>query len=104
MKVKLLHDAGFDIKIHSKDRIMHHKFAIFDNNKAFEGSFNWIYSAANKNAEDCNIFDRESDIKILKRIFKKLWKINTKNISECYFGNMRLEKEGRNSCAIKTKK
>jgi cardiolipin hydrolase len=71
-KAKLLHDTGFDIKIHSKDRIMHHKFAIFDNNKAIEGSFNWTYSAANKNAEDCNVFDDNRDIKILRRRFKKL--------------------------------
>lgn len=103
-KVKLLHDAGFDIKIHSKDKIMHHKFAIFDNQKAVEGSFNWTYSAANKNSEDCNIFDGESDIKTLKRRFKKLWKINEKEISECYFDNMRLDKEERKSCTIKTTK
>jgi len=99
-KVKLLHDAGFDIKIHSKDRIMHHKFAIFDNQKAVEGSFNWTYSAANKNAEDCNIFDSEKDVKTLKRRFKKLWKVNEKEISECYFSNMELSKEERRSCSI----
>jgi phosphatidylserine/phosphatidylglycerophosphate/cardiolipin synthase-like enzyme len=87
-KVKLLHDIGFDIKIHSKDRIMHHKFAIFDNQKAVEGSFNWTYSAANKNAEDCNIFDDERDIQTLNKRFKKLWKINLKENSECYFENM----------------
>ena len=97
-KVTLLHDAGFDIKIHSKDRIMHHKFAIFDNQKAVEGSFNWTYSAANKNAEDCNVFDKEEDIKVLKKRFKKVWKINSKDISECYFENMKVEKEKRISC------
>lgn len=99
-KVKLLHDTGFDIKIHSKDRIMHHKFAIFDNKSAVEGSFNWTYSAANKNAEDCNVFDKEEDIKVLQRRFKKLWKINSKDISECYFGNMKIEKEKRISCKV----
>ncbi|QED23021.1 phospholipase D-like domain-containing protein [Candidatus Deianiraea vastatrix] len=103
-KVKLLHDAGFDIKIHSKDRIMHHKFAIFDNQKAIEGSFNWTYSAANKNAEDCNIFDSEKDVNTLKKRFKKLWKINEKDISECYFDNMKLDKEERNSCTLKNNK
>ena len=97
-KVKLLHDIGFDIKIHSKDRIMHHKFAIFDNQKAVEGSFNWTYSAANKNAEDCNIFDDERDIQTLNKRFKKLWKINLKENSECYFENMKLNKEQRENC------
>lgn len=99
-KVKFLHDEGFDIKIHSKDRIMHHKFAIFDDNFASEGSFNWTYSAANKNAEDCNIFNDEIDIKTLKRRFKKLWKLNKKKPSECYFSNMELEKEKRKSCSF----
>ncbi len=99
-KVKLLHDAGFDIKIHSKDRIMHHKFAIFDNQRAIEGSFNWTYSAANKNSEDCNIFDDEKDIKTLKRRFKKLWKVNGMEISECYFENMKVEKEKRVKCRL----
>jgi phosphatidylserine/phosphatidylglycerophosphate/cardiolipin synthase-like enzyme len=103
-KVKLLYDRDFDIKIHSKDRIMHHKFAIFDNQKAVEGSFNWTYSAANKNAEDCNIFDNEKDIKTLKRRFKKLWKINEKEPSECYFENMKLNKEERKGCSLKTTK
>ena len=103
-KVKQIHDAGFDIKIHSKDRIMHHKFAIFDNSKAIEGSFNWTYSAANKNAEDCNVFDKEEDIKVLQKRFKKLWKINTKDISECYFNNMKLNKEERKDCKLENNK
>jgi mitochondrial cardiolipin hydrolase len=103
-KVKLLHDTGFDIKIHSKDRIMHHKFAIFDNSKAVEGSFNWTNSAATKNAEDCNIFNDEKDINTLKKRFKKLWKINEKEPSECYFENMKLNKEDRQSCTLKTTK
>ncbi|MBL0725518.1 MAG: hypothetical protein JJW01_00970 [Alphaproteobacteria bacterium] len=98
-KVKLLHDTNFDIKIHSKDRIMHHKFAIFDSSQAIEGSFNWTNSAATKNAEDCNIFDDEKDIKTLRRRFNKLWKLNDKEASECYFGNMEIvEKYKRKRC------
>ena len=77
---------------------MHHKFAIFDNKSAIEGSFNWTYSAANNNAEDCNVFDKEEDIKVLRRRFKKLWKVNDKEVSECYFGNMRVTKEERVKC------
>lgn len=100
-KVKLLHDTGFDIKIHSKDRIMHHKFAIFDNQQAIEGSFNWTHSASTKNAEDCNIFNKEEDIKTLRRRFNKLWKLNDKEVSECYFGNMKVEKDERKSCNAK---
>lgn len=101
-KVKLLHDAGFDIKVHSVNRIMHHKFAIFDNEKAIEGSFNWTHSASTKNAEDCNIFNDEKDVKTLRRRFNKLWKLNDKGVSECYFGNMGVEKDKRKICNSKT--
>ena len=97
-KVKLLHDIGFDIKVHSVDRIMHHKFAIFDNQKVIEGSFNWTNSAATKNAEDCNIFEKEEDILTLNKRFKQLWNKNKKNTSECYFDNMKVEKSKRVKC------
>lgn len=97
-KVELLHNMGFDIRVHSHDRIMHHKFAIFDRIKASEGSFNWTYSAANKNAEDCNIFDVNNDIKTLQKRFNKLWKLNTADISECYFENMQIPKPLRHNC------
>lgn len=100
-KVKLLHDAGFDIKVHSVNRIMHHKFAIFDNQKAIEGSFNWTHSASTKNAEDCNIFNDNKDVKTLRRRFNKLWKLNDKDISECYFENMVLDKDKRKICNVK---
>ena len=97
-RAKLLHDIGFNIKIHSKDRIMHHKFAIFDNKKAVEGSFNWTNSAANKNSEDCNIIYDENDISILQERFQDLWLNNKKIISECYFMNMSLPKRQRSKC------
>jgi phosphatidylserine/phosphatidylglycerophosphate/cardiolipin synthase-like enzyme len=103
-KAKLLRDVGFEIKIHSKQRIMHHKFAIFDGKNAVEGSFNWTYSAANKNAEDCNIFDKAEDIQALQKRFKMLWKLNSKEVSECYFANMKLKKENRKKCNLITVK
>ena len=99
-KAKLLRDVGFEIKIHSKQRIMHHKFAIFDGKNAVEGSFNWTYSAANKNAEDCNIFNKAEDIQALQKRFKTLWKLNSKDVSECYFENMKLKKEDRKKCNL----
>ena len=97
-KVELLHDSDFNIRVHSHDRIMHHKFAIFDDKKAVEGSFNWTYSAANKNSEDCNIFEKDIDVKRLQTRFNKLWALNKKSISECYFKNMKVEKGERVRC------
>lgn len=97
-KVNFLHEEGFDVKIHSKDRIMHHKFAIFDNEKAIKGSFNWTYSAANKNSEDCDLVENENDIYTLYERFLYLWDVNLKNLSECYFENMYLEKNQKLKC------
>jgi phosphatidylserine/phosphatidylglycerophosphate/cardiolipin synthase-like enzyme len=97
-KVELLHNSGFNIRVHSHDRIMHHKFAIFDGKKAVEGSFNWTYSAAHKNSEDCNIFEKEEDVATLQKRFNKLWRLNKKDISECYFRNMKVEKGERVKC------
>ncbi len=100
-KVRFLYDNGFDVKVHSKQRIMHHKFAIFDNKYTSEGSFNWTNSAANKNAEDCNINNNEQDIETLNQRFQDLWLLNNKEVSECYFKNMILEKIDRISCKRK---
>lgn len=97
-RVKLLHRLGFDIKVHSVNRIMHHKFAIFDEKMAIEGSYNWTKSASTKNAEDCNIFDDKKDILTLKKRFSSLWKANSKEKSECYFKNLNLPKDQRISC------
>jgi cardiolipin hydrolase len=97
-RVKLLHQLGFNIKIHSVDRIMHHKFAIFDEKFAIEGSFNWTRSASTKNAEDCNVFEAPKDLEVLNKRFKSLWKRNSKEKSECYFNNMNLSKETRLKC------
>ena len=84
-KVEFLHDLGFDIKVNSKFRIMHHKFAIFDNYKVINGSFNWTFSAANKNAEDCFLSDNENNIETFNNRFNELWEMNKLNNSECYF-------------------
>ncbi|MEN9782309.1 MAG: hypothetical protein RL208_459, partial [Pseudomonadota bacterium] len=61
-------------------------------------------SAANKNAEDCNIFDKAEDIQALQKRFKMLWKLNSKEVSECYFANMKLKKENRKKCNLITVK
>lgn len=98
-KIEFLRESGFDIRVHSHQRIMHHKFAIFDGLEAVQGSFNWTHSAANKNAEDCNIFKTTEDIKRLQDRFNTLWKLNRVDTSECYFRNMKLDKMERVKCS-----
>jgi hypothetical protein len=46
-------EMGIPIRKNRKHRIMHHKFAIFDNKSMSDGSFNWTDNATKTNAEDC---------------------------------------------------
>ncbi len=96
--VQYLFTQGFDIKVNSVNRIMHHKFAIFDNKMIVQGSFNWTGSAASANAEDCIFSADLDDIKILNNRFDFLWISNKKNLSDCYIENLQKPKNLRGYC------
>ena len=51
-KVRELHDYGINIRVHSKHKIEHNKFAIFDGKHVESGSYNWTDSATKSNAEN----------------------------------------------------
>jgi hypothetical protein len=53
-----LADAGFPIKTNIKHKIMHHKFAVFDDKEVESGSYNWTTSATKSNAENCMFFEQ----------------------------------------------
>ena len=85
-KVRELHDYGFNIRVHSKNKIEHNKFAIFDGKKASTGSYNWTNPATEKNSENCVFFT--DDAKVVaeyQKRFDYLWKVNTKKASEEWF-------------------
>ena len=76
-KVSTLEEAGIPLKRHSKFRIQHDKFAIFDGKKAVTGSYNWTNSASRKNAENCLFFKRlNKTVKEYDKRFDKLWQLN----------------------------
>ncbi|MBP5534560.1 MAG: hypothetical protein J6Y03_03540 [Alphaproteobacteria bacterium] len=85
-KVRELYDSGVNIKVHSKHKIEHNKFAIFDGKMASTGSYNWTNPASNKNSENCVFFIEEQEViaKYQER-FDYLWEINTKNASDTWF-------------------
>ncbi|MFM8314746.1 MAG: phospholipase D-like domain-containing protein [Deltaproteobacteria bacterium] len=68
---------GFDLKVHSKFKIEHNKFAVFDSSLVSTGSFNWTGPASRSNSENC-IFLTEADvIRKYQERFRFLWETNT---------------------------
>ena len=85
-KVLDLYEAGINIRVHSKNKIEHNKFAIFDNKYVITGSYNWTNPASNKNSENCLLTaENEEVIADYQSRFDYLWRINTKKKSETWF-------------------
>ena len=75
-----LKDEGFDVRVHTKNRIQHNKFAVFDNSTVITGSFNWTNPAENANEENCLVIDDASIVKAFgDRFSDHLWVINTES-------------------------
>lgn len=80
-----LYQRGVNIRVNSKNRIMHNKFMIIDKVKLETGSYNFTEAATNKNAENCNFITNEANIAKYNNVFEKLWSINHKDKSEAWF-------------------
>jgi phosphatidylserine/phosphatidylglycerophosphate/cardiolipin synthase-like enzyme len=52
---------------------MHHKFAIIDNRLLLTGSYNWTFSANNRNDENLMVIDDPEIIEIFQNQFINLW-------------------------------
>lgn len=84
--VRELRDYGLDIRVHSKNKIEHNKFAIFDGKKASTGSYNWTNPASDKNSENCVFFSEDDKVVgEFQNRFNYLWQINTAEKSEEWF-------------------
>ncbi len=83
-----------NLRINSKRfRIMHDKFAIFDFEKAINGSFNWTYSAANRNAEDCRISSDKNEIETFYAKFVDMWDSFSNEETDYFFKKIALKKQ-----------
>lgn len=84
--VKELFRYGINIKVHSKYKVEHNKFAIFDQKIIATGSYNWTDSASRSNSENC-IFITEDQHSLQKyqRRFNYLWQVNTAEKSLKWF-------------------
>ena len=85
-KVRELYDFGIKIRVSSKHKIEHNKFAIFDFDSVVTGSYNWTEPASAKNSENCLFFNRNrKTVKEYHDRFNYLWQMNTKEKSDIWF-------------------
>ena len=85
-KVRELYEFGINIRVHSKNKIEHNKFSIYDGEIAASGSYNWTEPATKKNSENCVFFiDDKDTVKEYQDRFDYLWQINTKKKSDAWF-------------------
>ena len=70
---RFLVQKGIKTRISSNSYIMHHKFAIIDNRLLLTGSYNWTFSANNRNDESLMAIDDPEIIFRYQKQFKKLW-------------------------------
>ncbi len=70
---RFLVQKGIKTRISTNNYIMHNKFAIIDNRLLLTGSYNWTFSANNRNDENLMVIDAPEIIEIFQNQFINLW-------------------------------
>ncbi len=70
---RFLVQKEINVRISSNNYIMHNKFAIIDNRILLTGSYNWTFSANNRNDENLMVIDDPEIIEIFQNQFVNLW-------------------------------
>jgi len=70
---RFLVQKGIKTRVSSNNYIMHNKFAIIDNRILLTGSYNWTFSANNRNDENLMVIDDPEIIEIFQNQFVNLW-------------------------------
>jgi len=70
---RFLIQKGVKTRVSSNKYIMHNKFAIIDNRILLTGSYNWTFSANNRNDENLLIIDDPEIIEVFQNQFINLW-------------------------------
>ncbi|KLV08933.1 phosphatidylserine synthase [Photobacterium aquae] len=65
---------GVMVKVDETQYHMHHKFAIFDNSRLINGSFNWTRSASKFNSEDLTMTNDSRHLAAFTQHFDQLWR------------------------------
>ncbi len=80
-----MNQSGQDIRLHSVNKIMHNKFAIFDGKTVETGSFNWTEAASKQNSENCIFLTDATAVAKFGSEFERLWRENTLEKSDAKF-------------------
>lgn len=81
-------ESGLDVKVHSKYKIEHNKFGVYDGKLISTGSFNWTGPAARSNSENCIFLNDAPIIAKYKERFEFLWQKNTQDGSNAYLAKL----------------
>jgi phosphatidylserine/phosphatidylglycerophosphate/cardiolipin synthase-like enzyme len=82
-------DAGFDLKLHSKFKIEHNKFSVYDSTVVATGSFNWTGPASRSNSENCLFLSEGKVIQKYQERFETLWEMNSAGKSAAKIAKIR---------------
>jgi len=69
---KLL-EAGVDVKLDGNLYLMHHKFMVVDGEVVVTGSYNWSYSAEERNDENLVVISSPDIAKLYESEFNRIW-------------------------------
>lgn len=64
---------GINVRMDDTPDHMHHKFAVFDDERVLTGSYNWTRSAADRNHENIVISDDDELVRAFGKTFERLW-------------------------------
>jgi len=83
---RFLVQKGIKTRVSSNKYIMHNKFAIIDNRILLTGSYNWTFSANNRNDENLMVINDPEVIARYQNQFEKLWfdKYNLERTRQLY--------------------
>jgi phosphatidylserine/phosphatidylglycerophosphate/cardiolipin synthase-like enzyme len=87
--------AGVNLRVHSKYKIEHNKFGVFDNKLAVNGSYNWTRPATEENSENCAILPEANAVTAFKKRFEELWQLNTETKSKNAIAKIQSKKAER---------
>lgn len=88
---------GVDLRVHSKFKIEHNKFGVYDGKLVSTGSFNWTGPAARSNSENCLFLDDKSVISKFHERFEFLWSKNSAEASKVRLAKL----QQRNAASVK---
>lgn len=83
---------GLPVRVHSKHKIEHNKFAVYDGALVGTGSFNWTGPAARSNSENCVFLNEKEVIGKFQNRFETLWQMNTEDGSKARLAKIQVKR------------